>query len=411
MTNLYLAGIFIWYQLLKIASVFNLRARQFVKGRRGWKTKLEQKIEKGGRYIWVHCASLGEFEQGRPLIEEIRKKHPEYRILLTFFSPSGYEIRKNYEHADIVMYLPVDTRKNAKVFTGLVKPGKAFFIKYEYWYFYIDELKKNNIPLYMVSAVFRENQRFFKKGAFAGWYKNILMDVEHFFIQNKESAELLQTAGLKNYTVSGDTRFDRVAEIAHKTVQIPKIDKFKNGQLMLIAGSTWKPDEEIITGFINKTPEIKAAIAPHEVTELNISRLEKMLKTSFVRLSRVDESEIEQYKVLIIDSVGILSSAYRYGDVAYIGGGFGVGIHNILEPATFGIPVIFGPNYKKFKEAADLIGLGGAFSINSSEQFEAVMSELLADREPLDDASAVCERYIRENVGATNIIMEKIFNK
>ncbi len=411
MTSLYLAGIYIWYLLIKIVSVFNHRARQFVNGRRGWKTMLKQKIEKDGRYIWVHCASLGEFEQGRPLIEEIRKKYPEYRILLTFFSPSGYEIRKNYEHAGIVMYLPVDTRKNAREFIGLVKPEKVFFIKYEYWYFYIDELKKKNIPLYMVSAVFRENQQFFKKGVFAGWYRKNLMNVEHFFVQNEESAELLQKAGLKNFTVSGDTRFDRVAEIARKAELIPKIDKFKNGRRMLIAGSTWKPDEEIITEFINKNSEIKAVIAPHEVTELNIIRLEKLLKTSFVRLSRAGESEINQYQVLIIDSVGILSSVYRYGDVAYIGGGFGVGIHNILEPATFGLPVIFGPNYKKFKEAADLIILGGAFSVDNSKQFEDVMSELLDGHERLNSAAAVCEKYIEKNVGATNLILKKVFNK
>jgi len=354
MKIVYQTGILFYTLSLKIASLFNSKARQFVNGRHNWRKKLAEKIDTNARYIWVHCASLGEFEQGRPLIEAIRKQFPEFRVLLTFFSPSGYEIRKNYDQADIVMYLPVDTRRNAKKFLQLVQPEKAFFIKYEYWYFYIGELKKRNIPLFIVSAIFRENQYFFKNNLWGKWYRQMLLKTDHFFVQNEKSAQLLQSIGLNNFTVSGDTRFDRVAAIARGAKKIPLVEKFKNNQPLLIAGSTWKPDEELLAGFINSHPHLKVVFAPHEVTPANMNRLEQLLKTSHIRLSKAGENEIDRYQVLIIDSIGLLSSLYQYGNVAYIGGGFGVGIHNILEAATFGLPVIFGPNYEKFKEAVDL---------------------------------------------------------
>lgn len=411
MKIVYKTGILFYTLGGKIASLFNPKARQFVKGRKNWRKKLAEKIETNARYIWVHCASLGEFEQGRPLIEEIRKQFPEYRILLTFFSPSGYEIRKNYELADVVMYLPVDTRRNAKKFLQLVQPEKAFFIKYEYWYFYIDELKKRNIPLFIVSAIFRENQHFFKNSPGGKWYRQMLLKTDHFFVQNEKSAQLLQSIGLNNFTVSGDTRFDRVATIANGAKEIPIVEKFKNSQPLLIAGSTWKPDEELLAGFINSRPNLKVVFAPHEVTPANMNRLEQLLKTSHIRLSKARENEIDRYQVLIIDSIGLLSSLYRYGNVAYIGGGFGVGIHNILEAATFGLPVIFGPNYEKFKEAVDLKNLGGAFPIQNTEQLESKLNDFLTDNSKLAEASKVCKNYIEKNVGSTNLILKKVFNK
>ncbi|HDR51194.1 MAG TPA: 3-deoxy-D-manno-octulosonic acid transferase [Mariniphaga anaerophila] len=410
MNIFYQAGIFIYALFINAASLFNEKARQFVKGRKNWRKKLAEKMEPNARYIWVHCASLGEFEQGRPVIEEIRKQFPEYRILLTFFSPSGYEIRKNYELADMVMYLPVDTRSNAKKFLQLVQPEKAFFIKYEYWYFYIDELKRRNIPLYMVSAIFRENQHFFKKSLWGKWYRQMLLKIDHFFVQNEKSAQLLQSIELNNYTVSGDTRFDRVATIAKSAKEISLVEKFKGNQHLLVAGSTWKPDEELLAAVINNHPNLKVVFAPHEVTPANINRLEQLLKTPHIRFSKAGENEIHRFQVLIIDSVGLLSSLYRYGNLAYIGGGFGVGIHNILEAATFGLPVIFGPNYEKFKEAVDLKKLGGAFPVQNFKQLKYIMNKFLADNSKLAEASTVCKNYVEKNVGATNFIIKKVFN-
>lgn len=411
MKLLYQTGILFYTLSVKIVSFFNEKARQFVNGRKNWRKKLAERIETNARYIWVHCASLGEFEQGRPLIEEIRKQFPEYRILLTFFSPSGYEIRKNYELADIVMYLPVDTRRNAKKFLQLVQPKKAFFIKYEYWYFYIDELKRENIPLYMVSAIFRENQHFFKNSLWGKWYREMLLKTEHFFVQNEKSAQLLQSIGLNNFTVSGDTRFDRVASIARGAKEIPLVEKFRGNQPMLVAGSTWKPDEELLADFINSHPYLKVVFAPHEVTEANMNRLEQLLKTPSIRFSKANENEIDRFQVLIIDSVGLLSSLYRYGNMAYIGGGFGVGIHNILEAATFGLPVIFGPNYEKFKEAVDLKNQGGAFPVQNFSELESVLNKLLNHQHELSEATAICKNYVQKNVGATNFIIKKVFNK
>ncbi len=410
MNFLYQTGIFIYVISVKVASFFNAKARQFVNGRKNWQKKLAEKIETNARYIWVHCASLGEFEQGRPLIEKIRKQFPEYRILLTFFSPSGYEIRKNYELANIVMYLPVDTPRNAKKFLQLVQPEKAFFIKYEYWHFYIGELKKRNIPLYIVSAIFRENQHFFKNNMLGKWYRNMLYKVEYFFVQNEKSAQLLQSIGLNNFTVSGDTRFDRVATIAKSAKEIPFVEKFKDSQPLLVAGSTWKPDEELLAAFINNHPNLKVVFAPHEVTQANMNRLEQLLKTSHIRFSKAEENEVVRFQVLIIDSIGLLSSLYRYGNLAYIGGGFGVGIHNILEAATFGLPVIFGPNYEKFKEAVDLKNLGGSFPVQNIQQFESTLNDFLADNSKLAEASAVCKNYVEKNVGSTNFIIKKVFN-
>ena len=410
MAFLYNTGIFFYTLLIKLAVPFSEKARLFVKGRKNWELQLQQKIEKGSKYIWIHCASLGEFEQGRPLIEAIKKQFPVYKIVLSFYSPSGYEIRKNYPQADIVCYLPTDTKKNAQRFIQLIQPEKVFFIKYEFWHHYINELKKRNIPLYSVSAIFRENQQFFKNSNWGKWYRKLLSYFEHFFIQNESSAELLKSIGLTNYTVSGDTRFDRVAEIAKNAKAISIVEKFKGNSPLVISGSTWKPDEELLSTFIKQNNGVKFVIAPHEVTATNINRLLQLLKNKAILMSNVNESQVNSYQVLIIDSIGLLSSLYQYGEIAYIGGGFGAGIHNILEAATFGLPIIFGPNYKKFKEAVDLVNEGGAFSIKNRNELLEALNTLIKEKSQRLTNSEICKKYISKNTGSTQAIIKKVFN-
>nr|WP_319998652.1 glycosyltransferase N-terminal domain-containing protein [uncultured Draconibacterium sp.] len=411
MSLLYNLGILFYGFLIRVAALFNEKAKLFVAGRKNWKKKLGSAIDKNASYIWVHCASLGEFEQGRPVLEEIKKQFPKYKIVLTFFSPSGYEIRKNYEGADIVAYLPMDTKNNAQEFIRLVSPQKVFFVKYEFWYNYITELKCQQIPLYIISAIFRENQQFFKSTPWGKWYRKMLHSFEHIFIQNETSAQLLKQTDINNYTVSGDTRFDRVAEIARGAKKFEIVEKFKGKNVTLIAGSTWKPDEELLAAFINNSSDVKFIIAPHEVTPANINRIQELLKKPAICFSKADISDIDSYDVLIIDSIGILSSLYQYGNIAYIGGGFGVGIHNILEAATFKLPVLFGPNYLKFKEAVDLVNEKGAFPINNFTELKATLNRLVNDKTSLQNASEICKNYIEKNVGSTKLIMNKVFNK
>lgn len=410
MTLLYKIGIFLYSLTVRFASVFNEKARQFVRGRNNWKVNLQNQIEKDARYIWFHCASLGEFEQGRPVIEEIKKQFPQYKIALTFFSPSGYEIRKNYDGVDIISYLPLDTKSNARTFIDIVKPQKVFFIKYEFWYFYISELKHQNIPLYIISAIFRENQQFFKNSILGKWYRKILFKFEFIFVQNETSVELLKSIGLNNILVSGDTRFDRVAEIVKDVKKIPIVEKFKGNELLIIAGSTWKPDEELLIEFINKNKNIKFIIAPHEVSNVNINRIHQLLKKPAISFSKIAETETGNYQVLIIDSIGLLSSLYQYGSIAYIGGGFGIGIHNILEAATFGMPIVFGPNFKKFKEAVDLISNGGAFSITNFNELESTINMLISDKKLFNKSSGNSKNYVEKNVGSAKFIIKKVFN-
>lgn len=396
--------------LLGIAWLFNQKARLFVCGRKGWKEALEDRIEKDARYIWFHCASLGEFEQGRPLIEMIRSSYKQYKIVLTFFSPSGYEMRKNYDGADIVMYLPVDTHANAKIFLDIIKPEKVFFIKYEYWYFFLLETHRRGIPLFLASAVFHADGIFFRKNFIGKWFRRILMKFDHIFVQDDKSAQLLRTAGITECTVSGDTRIDRVAAIARNAKDIPFIERFKDRSPLIIAGSTWKPDEDLLSGFINNNSNVKIIFAPHEVSNANIQRLQQMLKAPSVRFSKINDIDIIDYKILIIDSIGLLSSIYKYGSVAYIGGGFGAGIHNILEPAVFGLPVIFGPNHEKFKEATDLKLLKGGWSVKNSKQLENVLNILLNNPAKLSASSEICKNYVLKNIGAASIIINKVFN-
>jgi 3-deoxy-D-manno-octulosonic-acid transferase len=370
--------------------------------------------------IWFHCASLGEFEQGRPVIEAFRNEHPDWKILLTFFSPSGYEIRKNYDGADYIFYLPLDSPRNASRFIRLVRPSLVVFVKYEFWFRYLDMLNKNSIPVYVISAIFRPNQHFFKW--YGGWARKQLRKVTRFFVQDEQSEELLRSYGIEQVTVTGDTRFDRVASIAANARSFHLVEKFAGDQPVFLAGSTWPPDEQLITGLIETFGNrMKFIIAPHEVGAMRVANLQlavgqlavgsqnSELKT--ILFSQLSEENAETSQVLIIDGIGFLSHLYQYATIAYIGGGFGAGIHNILEAAAFGKPVIFGPKYEKFREAVDLVEAGGAFSIVNSEQLNNRTIELLEVESLRQKSSDICSNYVRLKKGATGIILSEINNK
>ncbi|NOQ27338.1 MAG: 3-deoxy-D-manno-octulosonic acid transferase [Bacteroidales bacterium] len=412
MSFLYLFGIKLFHLLVQLASIFNAKAKLWLNGRKNIFEVLSHQIQPEDKIAWVHCASLGEFEQGRPLIEELKKRHPDYKILLTFFSPSGFEIRKNYEKADFVCYLPLDTPRNAKQFLNIVKPQLIFFIKYEFWYFFLREIWKRKIPLYLVSGIFRKNQRFFRR--YAVLSKEMLSWFTHFFVQNENSKQLLNSINIQNVTVTGDTRFDRVFTITQQSKNLPIIEKFAQNNTLLIAGSTWKPDEEILIKFFNQSNnQLKLIIAPHETHKENIDRIIKLFpdKNLVRRYSEVIESELSNIKVLIIDSIGILSSIYKYGQIAYIGGGFGKGIHNILEAATFGMPIIFGPEFKKFQEAIDLINLGGASSISKFEDFQDTINSFIENDEVIVRKGNISSNYVKKMKGATDKILSNIYLK
>ena len=396
---------------IELISPFHKKARLMRLGQ--WKTNgiLREKIDRNAKYIWFHASSLGEFEQGRPLIEKIKAEHPECKILLTFFSPSGYEVRKNYGGADVVCYLPFDTPYRVKKFLDLSKPVMAIFIKYEFWDNYLSELKRRNIPVYIVSAIFRKEQLFFKW--YGGMYRKVLSYFTHIFVQDDASRELLSKYGVTNVSVFGDTRFDRVQDVYKNTKQVPMVDLFVNNnrsdnQLTMVAGSSWQQDEEVYLNYFNDHPELKLIIAPHEIHKDHLMHIESMLKRPSIRLSEATEKDIKGKSCLIVDSFGLLSSIYRYGDLAYIGGGFGAGIHNVLEAAVYGIPVIFGPKYQKFKEARDLLQVGGAFSITDEKTFESKMEELSTYRDLLEAAGAAAGDFVKSNIGATNRIIASI---
>ncbi len=392
-----------------IASVFNKKARLLINGRKGILKQISEKVDPGSDIIWFHCSSLGEFEQGRPLMEKLRESMPGKKILLTFFSPSGYEVRKNYPGADYIFYLPADTRKNASRFLEIVKPGLAFFVKYEFWYHYLTQLKKSGIKTYLVSGIFRPGQIFFR--FYGKWFRQILRSFTHFFLQDEESARLLKSTGLTNFTVSGDTRFDRVFSIANKAIDLPVIQSFCSGRMTLVAGSTWPPDEEIIVRFINENKlPVRFIIVPHEIHEQGIKQLTDSIKVKTTRYSSLADSSLSgdssgsSAEVMIVDTIGILSSVYKYGKLAYIGGGFGKGIHNILEAATFGLPVIFGPNYEKFREANDLVRLKAAFPVKNYDFFADILNVLLTDQQLYTEAVESAKNYVRSNLGATDYI-------
>jgi len=407
MRILYNISIHVYKILITAASSLNPKAKLWLDGRKNIFEKLASSVSSlrtpGSTLIWFHCASLGEFEQGRPLIEKY-KAQKDVKILLTFFSPSGYEIRKDYKGADLVCYLPADTPSNAKRFLEIVKPSAVFFVKYEFWFNYLAELKKYDVPTYLISGIFREEQHFFK--FYGSWFRQQFSSFTHFFLQDPRSEELLHSIGYRNTTVTGDTRFDRVSEIAKNVRPFPLIEKFKGGQDVLIAGSTWKEDEELIATAL---PEhVKLVIAPHEIDEKHIEAICALFsKQAVLRYSQATESNAAQAQVLVIDNIGMLSSLYQYGAFAFIGGGFGKGIHNILEAATFGLPIIFGPNYEKFKEAVDLVKTGGAFAVSGKPEFQNVTA-LLRDQQVLRTASHISKHYVESRTGATAKIMAAV---
>ena len=410
MSILYNIAISAYHLLIKIAALFNSKARLWVTGRKNLFEKLQLETEKNKNdIVWFHAASLGEFEQGRPVMEAFRKKYPEYKIMLTFFSPSGYEIRKNYDGADYIFYLPMDTRKNAERFLQLTKPRLAIFVKYEFWFNYIDILHKRQIPIFFISSIFRPEQHFFKW--YGGWFRKMLKKITFFFVQNNQSFDLLNSMGIEQVVIGGDTRFDRVLDIAHNKKSFPLIEKFTTGYKILLAGSSWPPDEELIQKLPTLQENIKIIIAPHEIHEEHIAAIENRFgKNQTLRFSKADERNILQAKFLIIDGMGFLSSLYQYCDIALIGGGFGKAIHNILEAVTFGKPVIFGPNFIKFREAVELIEKGGAFSVKNEKEFENILKTLLTDHEFYQHASGICINYVEQNSGATGLILDKLSN-
>jgi 3-deoxy-D-manno-octulosonic-acid transferase len=406
MRIIYKAGIAVYFFLVLIASIFNDKARRWITGRRGMWKKLKQNIEPGKDLYWFHCSSLGEFEQGRPIIEEIREREPDCFILLTFFSPSGYELRKNYVVADYVSYLPLDTRFNAWRFINLVKPKAVYFIKYEFWYYFLRTLFKKRIPVFLVSAKFREDQAFFKW--YGVWYRRLLNNFTLFFVQDEGTKNLLEGAGYTNVKLTGDTRFDRVYQISQKAKSYPGIEEFRHDKLVLIAGSTWDKDEELLIKCINNSDSsVKFILAPHEINSRKLYKLVEQIEYPVVRFTDEDKTAYSQAKVLLIDTIGNLSSAYKYGSIAYIGGGFGKGIHNILEAATYGLPVIFGPNFSKFNEAREMLEIEAAFSISDYVGLNATLQKLLKDNAYLQNCSEKSRNYVESRIGATHKIVNE----
>ena len=395
----------IYFLIVRVVALFNAKAKLLIDGQRETFDILRAKIDPSAAYLWFHAASLGEFEQGRPLMEAIRKQYPKYKIVVTFYSPSGYEVRKNYAAADIVCYLPPDTRDNVSRFLDILQPQKVIFIKYEFWHNYLHALKKRGIETYIISAIFREDQLFFKW--FGVWYRRMLSCFNHLFVQDEQSERLLATIGITNVTICGDTRFDRVVDIQNQAKQLPILDKFAN-KFTLIAGSSWPKDEDIFIEYFNRHPEMKLVVAPHEIHEEHINSIISKLNRPFLKYSEANETNVSEVDCLIIDCYGLLSSIYRYGDVAYIGGGFGVSIHNLTEAAVYGIPVVFGPTFAKFREAHELLACQGGFTISDLEQFETLMDNWFANPIVLKENGAAAGNYIHQNKGAAEVILQKI---
>ena len=407
MVLFYRIGLFIFDVLIEVVALFNDKANKWVKGRKGIFNKIAQEINPDERHTWFHFPSLGEFEQGRSLLERYKEEWPNRKILITFFSPSGYEVRKNYPLADYIYYLPSDSPTNAVRFIELINPEEVFFIKYDYWYYYFKELNQRNIPLYMVSAIFRPKQVFFK--FYGGFFRNILQCVTHFFVQNEESLSLLSGIGIKNASIVGDTRFDRVMQIVNNAQDLPLIASFLEGKDTLVAGSTWPPDTELLSAFHEKHKRWRIIIAPHDINSQSIKDTllkfpDALLYSELKEGSPLAEKDGKKPKVLIIDNVGMLSSLYRYGDVTYIGGGFGKGIHNTLEAAAYGRPVIFGPRYDKFQEAKDLIKVVAAFSIKDAKELIFVIERLM-DEDFRINVDGAAKEYVYFKAGATERII------
>ncbi|MCK5537419.1 MAG: 3-deoxy-D-manno-octulosonic acid transferase [Bacteroidales bacterium] len=408
MLIIYNLAIKLYYLAAILISPFNKKAHSFIHGRKNTLKHLNVIAPTLHNCIWFHISSLGEFEQGRPLIEEIKLRFPDEKILVTFFSPSGYEIRKNYELAEYVSYLPIDTAKNAQFFIRTIKPKMAIFVKYDFWHHYLNELHKKSIPTYLISALFRKSQIFFKW--YGGFNRKMLTSFNYFYVQNEYSKNLLNKIGFSNIAVSSDTRFDRVAQIAKQCKPSEIMNKFKDNKLIIIAGSTWPEDEKLLLDFINQCKQdVKFIIAPHEIHESHINSIKKQLEKPYITFSTTNPENIADKKVLIIDNIGMLSGLYQYAEIAYIGGGFGTGIHNTLEPATFGLPIIIGPKYRKFKEALDMLENKGAFSIKNKTELQQKLNLLIDNEKERIQSGNSNRSYIENNTGGTKMIINKLF--
>ena len=399
---------------IMIASLFNEKVRKMWRGEREAVKVLKAKVDPTAQYVWFHAASLGEFEQGRPLMEQLRKDHPEYKILLTFYSPSGYEVRKNYAGADIICYMPVDTVTNARRFLLAVRPVMAFFIKYEFWYNHLHILKHRGVPTYSVSSIFRPDQVFFKW--YGREYGHVLKCFTHFYVQNEESRQLLAKIGITNSTVTGDTRFDRVLQIKDAAKQLPLVEAFVGKQSsdaqqkVFVAGSSWLPDEQIFMKYFNEHTDWKLIVAPHVIGEDHLKQIAALTDRKMVRYTQATQENVVDADILIVDCFGLLSSIYHYADIAYVGGGFGVGIHNVLEAAVWNIPVIFGPNNKRFQEAQELMAAGGGFEITDDASFQQLMDCMDSDSSQLHAASKAAGNYVASGAGATRRVLDEAFN-
>lgn len=407
MALMYYIFVHLAYTMALPAALFSTKTRRWVSGRFGWRNNIRQWDRSQSPVLWFHAASLGEFEQGLPLMEAFRQDMPGCKIVLTFYSPSGYEIRKHTPHADYIGYLPLDTPYNAARFIQTIRPAAAFFIKYEFWYFFLKELRKNQIPAFLVSGIFRPGQVFFKW--YGRWFGKNLSRFQTLFVQDEQSARLAQTITNANIMVTGDTRFDRVLTTAGKAKHIPIAEAFARGSLCIVAGSTWPGDEELLIRFINQSqPSVKFIIAPHEIEAGHISRIESALHVTHIRYSVADAENVARTKVLIIDNIGMLSSLYRYGQIAYVGGGFGKGIHNILEAAVYGMPLVFGPEHAKFREALDLTKAGAAFAVEDESSFLKTMDLLVNDCVLRNKASEKAAAYVQQHAGATHNIVSQV---
>jgi 3-deoxy-D-manno-octulosonic-acid transferase len=408
---LYNALLVLASQIVKLLALFSPKMKLFVEGRKLVFEILKGKINSSDKTIWFHAASLGEFEQGLPVIEKIKKEFPNHKIIVTFFSPSGYEVRKNNSIADITVYLPMDTKSNAQKFLELVHPEMVFFIKYEYWPNYLNELQKKEIKTYLISGIFREDQAFFKW--YGGFYRNALKTFDYFFVQNESSKKLLQSIGFKNVKISGDTRFDRVVSILERDNSLDFIEKFKDNKTTIVIGSSWPKDEELLINYINQSSEeIKFIIAPHNIKSEQIQELKNSISKKTLLFSERKNQNLSEYQVFIIDTIGILTKIYSYADIAFVGGGYGnPGVHNILEPATFGIPIIVGPNYSHFAEATALVHQEGCISIKNQSELNETFENLISNDDIRHEKGHICETFIQMNKGATDVILKHILNE
>jgi len=408
MQVLYNIFVLIASSFIPLVALFKPKIRLFYKGRKETIFKIKDSIHPTDKTLWMHCASLGEFEQGRSLLERIKKQYPSYKIVLSFFSPSGYEVRKNYELADTVVYLPIDTPSKVKQFIDVLHPSLAIFVKYEFWPNILLELQRKNVPTILVSGIFRKDQLFFKKQG--AWYRETLKTFKHFFVQDEDSVSLLRSIGFTNITKSGDTRFDRVFDVIQQRKELPLVKQFGREKHVLVAGSTWPKDEALLIDYINDQAfeNEKFIFAPHNINKLETNNLIKKLDKKTLLYSNANLENVSDADVLIIDSIGLLTSVYYYGAVAYVGGGFGAGIHNVLEPATFGMPIIIGPNYQKFKEALELVEQDACFEISSKNDIAKLLKSLVKDEQLLKATGEKAHGYVIENTGATKIILDHL---